>query len=366
MRPVPTSCPGYIGRPSVPTGHGSRPPEVNMDAGVDPAEGPVADGRIGLLLEIAGSFGATLPLDELHALMPTDTTTPELRRWIAEHPSVARLEGDVVVPAPRPPGADPGRRERGTRRLAEADARVRAELPALLPWIRCIALTGSSAYGEPEEDDDIDFLVVTRSGAVWAFLAGTYLLLRFGPHRGRDPGRSPLCFNYVLDDREAIVEYGRPGGLLFAREALTVRPLRGDAYYRDLLGTAPWIREELPRMYDALRGEGRTDAPVPAPWLVRGLNVLAFPVVAAYLQLAGLRRNARLRRNGRAADQFVTRTGRRRLAFASARFETLRIRYLAASASAARSSARAPARGPPPSAAMPRPPAQVVPPDTGP
>ena len=65
----------------------------------------------------------------------------------------------------------------------------------------------------------------------------------------------------------------------------------------------------------------------PAPLGVRLVNAALFPPLAAYLQLAGLVRNHRLRRQGEPEAAFRTVTHRDRIAFVSYRFERLRAVY---------------------------------------
>jgi hypothetical protein len=60
------------------------------------------------------------------------------------------------------------------------------------------------------------------------------------------------------------------------------------------------------------------------PLAVRLVNAAVFPVVAAYLQVVGLRLNAQRRKRQAAEGQFRTHTSRRRLAFVSERFDRLR------------------------------------------
>jgi hypothetical protein len=283
--------------------------------------------RVTALLETARRFGTGLALGDLVDLLPRDgPATPEaLRRWFAARPGIGRVEGDRVFSARARPISDESRRTRGLRYRNLAREVIQRRLGWALPLVRCLGITGSTAYGEPEAEDDIDFLVVTRTGATWLFLAYTYLALRFRRKATNEP---ELCFNFVLDDFEAPREFARGRGLLFAREALTAGILWGEEYYRHLLASAPWMVEELPRLFD---GRATPDGPRPprrVPALLRCLNAFLFPVLATYLQLVGLRRNHRLRQEARNDAVFRTEVGPHRLAFVSRRFEQLRRGHL--------------------------------------
>jgi hypothetical protein len=188
-------------------------------------------------------------------------------------------------------------------------------------------VTGSAAYGQPAPGDDLDFFVVTRTGAVPWFLAATYLALRLHPSGRREIDAPPPCFNFVIDERRALQEFSRPRGLLFAREALSTGVVHGEAYYRGLLARFPWMGEELPRLYRARADSAGDSTPRPAPWLIRLLSAALFVPLAGYLQLVGLRRNAAARRERKNSAVFRTLTGLSRFAFQSRRFEELRARY---------------------------------------
>lgn len=296
----------------------ANPQPATRNAADDPLEP-----RVTALLETARRFDTGLRLGTLIDLLPrgAPATVEEMRRWLVTRPEIGRIEGDrVFSPTGRATSVEE-RRVRGLTYRNLAREAVDRRLGRALPLVRCLGITGSTAYEEPEAGDDVDFLVVTRSGAAWLFLAYTYLALRFGRKAAHEPD---LCFNFVLDDLEAPREFGRGRGFLFAREALTVGILWGEEYYRHLLASAPWMGEELPRLFDRRVASEGPYPPRQLPAVLRCLNAFLFPVLAAYLQLAGLLRNHRLRRDGRNEAVFRTETGLRRLAFGSLRFERLR------------------------------------------
>jgi hypothetical protein len=282
--------------------------------------GPEARQRAEAMLAVAEIHGTGIPSEELDALLPTDrdgTPTP----WQSLVPGVGspwvERAGRVFRTPELAAQHDAARAARGERFLGMATAFVDGPLGPVRPLIRCLGVTGSVAYGEPSPGDDLDFLVITRSGAVWPFLLYTYLAVR--RQRRQDRGReqpSAWCFNYVLDDEAAAREYGRPQGFQFAREALSVRPIRGEGYYRELLGGSAWMRGEAPRLFGKWVPETDPRSPSPplarAPWPLRVLNRLLHPMLGAYLQLTALRDNHRLTRAGHPERRFeiVTRPDR--------------------------------------------------------
>lgn len=294
----------------------------------DPVAAPY-ERRLRTLVEAAGWFGTGIGLDEVVELLPQGSppTSQALAEWVAAHPEVGAVEGGQLVSRALPPEPGSVRRDRGIRYHESARRLVEADLARTRRWLRCVGVTGSTAYGEPESGDDLDFFVVTRTGALWWFLAVTYTILRLRRWAGLDGGRPEPCFNYVLDDSTVLSEFAAGSGFLFARESLAVRVIEGDGYYRGVLARTSWIGEEIPRMYRTRTQSPEDCAPSRAPAAIRVLNALVFPLLATYLRLVGLRRSARGRRSSPAARSFGTQTGYHRLAIVSRRFEHLRHRY---------------------------------------
>jgi hypothetical protein len=296
---------------------------------VEPASDPVAR-RVDSVLGAAREYRTAVRLDQIAQLLPREGPdgVGELGAWFAAHPSVGTLVGEHAVQGPAPAREElEARRDRGLRYFAEAE-RVAAGLPAgLRPLVRCLVVTGSTAYGEPSANDDLDFFLVTRRGALWPVLLYEYLSARFHRSAGSG-GPSHRCFNYVLDERFARSAFSASRDFLFAREALTARPVLGAQYYRGLVGSASWMEEEVPRLYTTWQAGGFPEMPAEttAPPLVRGLDLLLFPLMAAYLTLVGLRRSRRARRDGTHAPFRVeARLGR--MVLATEQFEALRRLY---------------------------------------
>ena len=293
---------------------------------------PEFEGRLGALLDVAAAHDAPIALDELADLLPPEAPAdaPALGRWLEAHPEVGRVADGQALAHAASVRDQPARRDRADRYLAEARYVSAVALAPARPLLRTLAVTGSTAYGLVDRDDDLDFMAVTRPGALWVFLAFAYYAARF---RRAPDGAHPdavWCFNYVLDESEAKREFATARGLLFAREALTARPLQGRSFYAGLIQASPGIRSEVPRLH-ARRSQPPPAEPegdpTPAPLLLRALNVLAFPLLAAYLQAVGLVRNARLRRTGEAAKAFRVVTTLRRMALETARFAELEATY---------------------------------------
>ncbi|HKV90825.1 MAG TPA: hypothetical protein VJQ43_06510 [Thermoplasmata archaeon] len=296
--------------------------------------------RFDSVLAAARQSRTSVGLESISELMPKDGPegAAEVQAWLTAHPYVGTLIGDRIVPDAVPlRGETDERQARGRRFLAEAERVVAGPMAPVASLVRCVAVTGSAAYGEPAQHDDLDFLVVTRSGAVWPFLLYSYLAARrrSAPRGSEDP--SHWCFNYVLDEGAARREFGAPRGFLFAREALMARPVAGEGYYRGLIGSAGWLSDEVPRLYRRWKLGGLPALPSesPGPLTVRLLNLALFPLMATYLTLTAMLLNRRLTREGRSSKRFRVDARLDRLTYETVRFESLRAVYAAANAAPA-------------------------------
>lgn len=294
-----------------------------------PSLSPATAERLRRLQRVAQEFGTPIPTDELVMLLPDDApvTTAELLSLAPPPPNARGDVGPERSPAEDARESTAARRTRGAAYLAVADRICTGALAPAAPWLHCLAVTGSVAYGAPEPGDDLDLFVVTRRGSAWWFLAFAYAVQRVRRWRGGAAREPELCYNYVVDRPTAMREFAEDRGLLFAREALTARVLRGDGFYRSLLLEAPWIAARFPRLYARRSGPAGASDTAPASLGVRLLNLGTFPWLAAYLQLVGLARNARYRRTGAADRAFRTITTPGRVVLASERFERIRSLY---------------------------------------
>ena len=290
--------------------------------------------RIRALVSIAAGHGTSVSTQELLALLPAGSfgTAEALERFVAEDEALRRelrvRQGEVV------PHEDAVLLERraAQRRLTADRLRLASSFGArvsrICPGVDLVAVSGSTAFGGCEPEDDIDFFLVTRRRRMWAVLLASMALARLD--RKRDAGLPIFCFNRVTEREPCLVAFGRPGDALFAREALSLRVVRGGGFFQDLLKRGQWMEGPFPTLYrrNLAADVDPQASPVPdggAVWSVA--NGLAFLGLAPYLYLAGLVRNARLRRQGRMDALFRTVVAFRFFSYDSRKFETLRERY---------------------------------------
>jgi hypothetical protein len=112
-------------------------------------------------------------------------------------------------------------------------------LVASIPFVRLVAVTGSLSMNNVlRPDDDIDYLIVTRSGRLWLARGAAILVVHLARRAGIE-----LCPNYVMAEGRLVL--GRPS-LYNAHELAQLVPLFGLGTYRRLYESNPWMTTYLP------------------------------------------------------------------------------------------------------------------------
>jgi hypothetical protein len=110
---------------------------------------------------------------------------------------------------------------------------------ARLPFVRMVALTGALAVrNAADDDDDLDYLLVTEPGRVWLARGFAILLVRFGRLRGVE-----ICPNYVMS-ASALLQTRQD--IFIAHEVVQMVPFYGLSLYAQLRGVNAWVDAYLP------------------------------------------------------------------------------------------------------------------------
>jgi hypothetical protein len=109
---------------------------------------------------------------------------------------------------------------------------------ACLPFVRMVALTGALAVrNASDDDDDLDYILVTAPRRVWIARAFAILLVRLGRLRGVE-----ICPNFVLAET-AMTQTKQD--VFMAHEVAQMVPLFGyDLYWRFRAANA-WVKDYL-------------------------------------------------------------------------------------------------------------------------
>jgi hypothetical protein len=110
---------------------------------------------------------------------------------------------------------------------------------ARLPFVRMVAITGALAmHNAADQNDDLDYIVVTARRRVWIARAFAILLVRLGRLYGVE-----ICPNYVL--AENTLEQDKHD-IFMAHEVAQMIPVYGQDMYRRFRAANTWTAEQLP------------------------------------------------------------------------------------------------------------------------
>lgn len=133
------------------------------------------------------------------------------------------------------------RRMKGNRKAAEmtALAHRRGKLLGNFPFVRGVMASGSFSKGYMDENSDLDFFVITKTGRLWI---ARMLIVLFKRIVYRNSHKY-FCCNYFIDEAHLTIE---EKNLFTATELATLLPLYGARQYELLISQNGWISEFLP------------------------------------------------------------------------------------------------------------------------
>ena len=123
-----------------------------------------------------------------------------------------------------------------------------AHLLKIVPFLKMVAVTGNLAMGNADQDDDIDFLVVTARGRLWLsrFLVVVLIeILGKRRHPKETQVKDKICLNMFLDEDHLKIPK-KEQNLFSAHEILQLKPLwQKDNLYQKLLKQNQWVERFL-------------------------------------------------------------------------------------------------------------------------
>ena len=139
------------------------------------------------------------------------------------------------------------------------------------PFVRAIAVSGSTASGGLDAGDDVDFNLFAEDGTKYgvylaALLLGVKYSLRHGRRFGRGASflgllRKVTCVNVVWTESECGPFVRQDEFLGF--ELLRSVPIAGNAYFARTLEANPWITDHFPQIFERVHAD-RVTAPPPS------------------------------------------------------------------------------------------------------
>jgi len=281
--------------------------------------------------KIAEASGAALSIRDLVELLAIDTTEEELEDSIASDKSLAsKVFAESGLAVSMVPGSDLVVARKAIEEAERKRSRAIANIEAARVFARLfskdaifVAVAGTNSYLSAAEGDDIDYYCITRTDGMWAFMLKALILSRIRSLVRRNT--APLCFSYVMDERQARYEPSRPKTAVHARDTLTAKVISGDATYHAILENASWMRSYFPTIYERrLReaGSGKVESPSVRKGS-RVLNSWLHLTLGSYLGLKAWVLNRRLVKQGRPDAVFKTWIEPGRLEYASRRYVEL-------------------------------------------
>ncbi len=112
-----------------------------------------------------------------------------------------------------------------------------------IPWIMMIALTGSSANLNMDENADIDIIFITRKNRLWLTRGIVFLILLVLNKLPKDQGKRRVCPNIFIDERN-LSWAKKKRNLYVAQNIMSIQPiLDKDNTYLKFVHANKWIKK---------------------------------------------------------------------------------------------------------------------------
>lgn len=214
----------------------------------------------------ADVFDYPLTPAEIHRYLETPASLPGVRQAISNGlAAMGRLDfrdGFASLPGR---GHIVEIRRRRSERASRLWQRALAygQLLAALPFVRMVALTGSLAMDNADDNSDLDYFLITAPDRLWLCRALAIGVVRWAARRG-----DSVCPNYFLSERALVIS---DHNLFVARELAQMVPLHGLGVYRQLRQINAWSADFLPNAdgpppQAARLGRGERNAAVIRPF----------------------------------------------------------------------------------------------------
>jgi len=219
--------------------------------------------RVVTTLRIANRWGYGLAGDEVGRLLYGGPDNgPAVAATLAASPSIAFRDGFATLREREDLIAKCVSRRRSNGPLAASYFRIAEDFTRDLlrhsPFVRAVAVSGSTASGGLEAGDDIDFNLFAEDGTKYivyltALLLGVKYSLRHGrrfsmgtPLLGLLPKVTCVNVVWTQSDSRSFVRQDE----FLAFELLRSVPIAGTAHYVETLRANPWLGIHFPQVFD--------------------------------------------------------------------------------------------------------------------
>lgn len=280
--------------------------------------------RIVLLYELASNKDRNLSIERLASLIPF-FSEPELLSLLSSSDALksryAIHHGQIIRRFPE----DNISKKRAiiNLKIAESFLRYCYSVNA-----KVLAVSGSNSYLSASADDDIDIFCITERNTLWPFIARALIFARL--YRLIKRSYPQITVSCAMDSEYAINQFIKPKDLLFARDALSTKVMKGHGYYRRLLERSAWIKKMYPVEYKN-KVEELGHYPIAdigrMSLLSYILNRLFYILVGGYIRLKSYILNRRLAKEKRYTSIFRLKIGYDHLIYESSFYVVLRRLY---------------------------------------
>ena len=82
-------------------------------------------------------------------------------------------------------------------------------LASKIPFVKAIVLTGSTAVGNAQKEDDLDFMIICQNNRLWLTRLILILLTKFKAKRPEKENSNAWCLNLWLDEGDLVIREER-------------------------------------------------------------------------------------------------------------------------------------------------------------
>ena len=198
-------------------------------------------------------FSYPLSEEEVFFWLPAKAGRQEVKKALEELRKAGKISvKDGFYFFPQKNSVEQRKKQEGEAVGKIKKAQKAARLLGFMPGILLVGLTGNLAMKAAKKEDDIDFLIITRSGWLWRsrFLAVIFLeFLGWRRRPNQKEVRDKICLNLFLEEGHLALKKERHD-LYTAHEILQMKPLvdKADAYQRFLQANF-WAASFLPQAW---------------------------------------------------------------------------------------------------------------------
>jgi hypothetical protein len=188
-------------------------------------------------LSYSDVFDHPLTLEEMHRYLVAPASREEIAVCLAGMDSIQNTAGYYHL-AGRSEIVEIRKRREALSRRAYERAQWYGRILGRLPFVRMVALTGSLAMRNSDQNGDYDYMLVTKPGRLWTARIFALLLNRMAHVFGET-----LCPNLIVS--ETMLEW-KQHNLYYAREIAQMIQISGRGLFTDLRVVNKWIEQFLP------------------------------------------------------------------------------------------------------------------------